>query len=146
VNKEQWTDLAKKTGKTLVDTDKLIVDRAKMEIKDIFSTLGEEKFRELEREVISEISVGGSMIIATGGGAVLNEENIKNLKRNGRLFFIDRPIERLIPTASRPLSSDRESIEKRYCERYGIYSAVCDERIDADCEADAVADKILEKF
>ena len=138
--------LAKKTGKALVDTDKLIVDRAKMEIKDIFSTLGEEKFRELEREIISEISVDGSMIIATGGGAVLNEENIKNLKRNGRLFFIDRPIERLIPTESRPLSSDRESIKKRYCERYGIYSSVCDERIDADCEADAVADKILEKF
>ena len=138
--------LAKKTGRKLVDTDELIVERAKMQIKDIFASLGEDEFRKLESEVVAEVSANNSLIISTGGGAILKEENALNLKKNGKLYFIDRPLSRLIPTASRPLASDREAIEKRYAERYGIYCEVCDQRIDADCEANAVADKILESF
>lgn len=138
--------LAKKTGRILVDTDELIVKKAGIEIKEIFARFGEAKFREIESEVIREISGNGALIIATGGGAILRCENVRDLKKNGRLYFIDRPLEKLIPTESRPLSSDREAIKRRYDERYDIYCSVCDERIDADCEADSVADKILENF
>lgn len=138
--------IAKKTGRTLVDTDELIVKKTGMEIAEIFSRFGEEKFREIESEIIAEISDSSSLIIATGGGAVLRSENVHSLKKNGRLCFIDRPLENLVPTDSRPLSSSREAIEKRYEERYGIYSSVCDLKIDADCEAVAVAEKILENF
>ena len=138
--------IAKKTGRMLVDTDELIVQKAGMEIKEIFARFGEAKFREIESEVIREISGSSALIIATGGGAILRNENVRNLKKNGRLYFIDRPLEKLIPTESRPLSSDREAIKRRYDERYDIYCSVCDEKIDANCEADTVADKILENF
>lgn len=138
--------LAKKTGRRLVDTDELIVQKAGMAITEIFAKFGEEKFREIESEVISEISGNGSLIIATGGGAVLRSENVFALKKNGRLFLLDRPLEKLVPTDSRPLSSDREAIARRYEERYGIYSSVCDAKIDADFAPEAVAEKILENF
>ena len=138
--------LEKKTGRRLVDTDELIIEKCKMEIKDFFALYGEDEFRRIESEVIEEISANGEMIVATGGGAILRKENVKNLKRNGRLFFIDRPLECLVPTESRPLSSDRIAIEKRYEERYGIYSSVCDVRVDADCDVATVAEKILENF
>ncbi len=138
--------LAKKTGRRLVDTDELIVKKTGMEIAEIFSRFGEARFREIESEVIAEISDSSSLIIATGGGAILRDENVSSLKKNGRLYFIDRPLLALVPTDSRPLSSDRAAIEKRYEERYGIYSSVCDLKIDADCDALTVAEKILENF
>ena len=138
--------LAKNTGRMLVDTDELIVKKAGMEITEIFRQYGEDKFRDIESEVIAEISGNGSLIIATGGGAILRDKNVRLLKKNGRLYFIDRPLDALVPTDSRPLSSDRAAIEKRYEERYGIYSSVCDEKIDADCDAETVAEKILENF
>ena len=133
------------SARRLVDTDELIVERVGMEITEIFSKFGEKHFRDLESEVIREVSRQSELIIATGGGAVLRGENVKELKKNGRLFFIDRPLEKLIPTDSRPLSKDRESITKRYNERYGIYNAVCDERIDADKSAREVAEEILNR-
>ena len=124
----------------------MIIKKAGMEITEIFRQYGEDKFRDIESEVIAEISGNGSLIIATGGGAILRDKHVRSLKKNGRLYFIDRPLDALIPTDSRPLSSDRAAIEKRYEERYGIYSSVCDEKIIADCDADTVAKKILENF
>ena len=138
--------LAEKLGRKFVDTDEIITEKIKMSIKDFFAEYGEEEFRKIECEVIRELSAENSLIIATGGGAVLRQENISALKYNGKIYFIDRPIEKLIPTESRPLSSDREAIKKRHEERYGIYCGCCDVHIDADCEAEAVAKKILENF
>ena len=138
--------LAKRLGRRLVDTDELIVERIGMSIKDFFALKGEVEFRRIEQEVVGSIADEGSLVISTGGGAVLCEENNKNLRRNGRIFFIDRPLEAIMPTESRPLSSDRSALEKRYLERYPIYCSVCDTRIDASCDAEAVAIKILESF
>lgn len=131
------------TSREFIDTDELIVKRAGMEITEIFSRFGEQHFRELETQIIKEISAKSSLIIATGGGAILRKENNDALKENGRLYFIDRPLEKLIPTASRPLSSDREAIEKRFNERYGIYRSVCDVHINADTSPEEVAERIL---
>ncbi len=138
--------IADKLGRRFIDTDDLITDRIKMPISDFFAKEGEAAFRRIESQVIKEICGEGSLVIATGGGSVLRKENVSALKYNGKLFFIDRPLDKLIPTVSRPLSSDRASIEARYNERYSIYCNCCDVRIDADCDAETVADKILEKF
>ena len=137
--------LAERLSRKFIDTDELIVERAGMEIPEIFSKHGEGYFRDLESEVISDVSKDTSLIIATGGGAILREENVRRLKKNGRLVFIDRPLDKLVPTDSRPLSSDRESITKRYNERYGIYSSVCDVHIDADTTAEEVAERIIKQ-
>ena len=136
--------LQRRLGRDFIDTDSLIAEKSGMEIKDIFEKYGEAEFRRLEAEAIKEIAPRNSCIIATGGGAILREENVRALKQNGRLFFLDRPLEMLIPTESRPLSSDREAIAKRFEERYDIYCSVCDERIVSKHSARHTTDLITE--
>ncbi len=135
--------VAKELSREIIDTDELIVNKAGMPITEIFKKHGEKYFRDLETEAVKEASAMTNIVIATGGGAVLREENVKALKEGGRLFFIDRPLDKLIPTSSRPLSSDREAITKRYNERYSIYCDAADVRIDADDTPYAVAEKII---
>jgi shikimate kinase len=117
-----------------------------MPITEIFGRLGEKYFRDLETECVKEASAKSSVIIATGGGVPLRAENVGALRLNGKIFFLDRPLEILIPTDSRPLSSDRESLEKRYNERYGIYTECCDVKVDASQDAILVAEKIIEEI
>ena len=138
--------LAEKLSRPLIDTDKLIEARAQMAIPEIFEKFGEKEFRRLETEAIKEASAQNSSVIATGGGAVLKEENVTALKENGRIYFIDRPLEALIPTVDRPLSKTKEAITERYNERYGIYCSSADVRVDADCSAQSVAEKINGEF
>ena len=128
------------------DTDELITERCGTSIPEIFKAKGEAYFRAVEHEVALEVAKTSSAIIATGGGIVLDPENTAALRQNGRIYFIDRPLSQLVPTASRPLSSDRASIEKRYAERYDIYRASADVIINADCDAECVATKIMEDF
>ena len=99
-----------------------------------------------DQEIIEKISVDSSLVIATGGGAVLRERNLFALRLNGRLFFIDRPLHMLVTTDSRPLSSCRADLERRFAERYEIYKRVCQSHIDGSTEPFAVCDKILENF
>lgn len=138
--------LQKKLDKKFVDTDDIITQRIGMSIRDFFALHGEEKFRDIESQAIKELADKSSLIIATGGGAILREENISALKYNGKIFFIDRPVDKLMPTKSRPLASDKEAIEKRYNERYSIYCGCCDTRIAAEGESAEVAEKILENY
>ncbi|MBQ7761730.1 MAG: shikimate dehydrogenase [Clostridia bacterium] len=140
------TILAEKTGKTLVDTDKVIVENAGCDIPTIFKSQGESKFRMLETEAIKEVSKQNGIIIATGGGAILKKENVDYLKQNGTLYFLDRDLSLLLPTEDRPLSSDKEAIEKRYNERYPIYCQVADVKVNGNLTANEVAELILKEL
>ena len=126
--------LAQRLGRQMVDTDELIVRKAGISIPEIFAHSGETGFRDLESEVIAEIAARQGLIIATGGGAILREENLRALRQNGVLFFLDRPLAELLPTADRPLSADRAAMEQRYHERYDKYTAAADVRIPAIAE------------
>ncbi len=121
---------AEELSMTFVDTDEEIVKRAGKPIPEIFETNGEAAFRDIESAVIRDVASRQGVVIATGGGAVLRPENVSALKENGKILFLDRPLDALIVTADRPLSSDREKLKKRYEERYGIYCATADEKID----------------
>ncbi len=134
--------LAEKLSKDFEDTDELIVETAGEVIPVIFESKGESVFRKIESEVIYESSKNNNKIIATGGGAVLNEENIKNLKGNGRVYFINRPIDLLAMTSDRPLSSNRQDLEKRYNERYSLYMESADVVIDGNGSIEEVAKRI----
>lgn len=137
--------LAKLLEREVIDTDKEIVKLGR-EIKDIFTVEGEKAFRDIETQTIRDVSKNTCKVIATGGGAVLREENVKALKQNGKIYFIDRPLENLIPTSDRPLSVDKNAIENLYNQRYSIYSSVCDVKIDANCTPQQVANKIIGDF
>ena len=132
-------------GASFIDTDAEIVRVSGMQIPEIFEKYGEKHFRDLESDVIRSLSSGVSgHVIATGGGAVLREENVDLLRANGVLVFLDRPLDMLIATSDRPLSSDREALERRYNERYPIYTAISDLTVPSVDTPEAVASQIAE--
>ena len=137
--------LARQLGRKFLDTDVLIEERAGLPPAEIILREGEVAFREWESTVIREGAAPlTGCVIATGGGAVLRDENIRELRRNGRIYFIDRPPELIAPTKDRPLSSSREQLEKRYRERYPRYCETADCKISPAMEIEAVCQKILE--
>lgn len=138
--------LAEKCGKQLADTDEYIVRKIGMPISDFFAKFGEAEFRRIEKETVAELSATGGRIIATGGGAVLDPENVRALKQNGVLVFLDRRPENLVATDDRPLASRRSALEKLYTERYDIYCAAAELHIDANTTPEAEADAILKEL
>lgn len=131
------------TNKNFFDIDEEIIKIIKMPISDYFKLYGEEKFREIESQVIYNISKNNEAIIATGGGSVLKRINITNLKQNGKLYFIDRDLELLCYTLSRPLSSSFELLKKRYHERYDLYVKYCDIKLNGNESVDSIIKAIL---
>lgn len=113
-------------GFSFVDTDAEIEKRCGCTIKELIALKGEKYFRDKETEVIKDVSSEGCRIISTGGGAVLREENIHALKRNGKIFFINADPARLVPTDGRPLSDTAEKMKKLYDERIDIYRKTSD--------------------
>jgi shikimate kinase len=75
--------LAAELGMKYVSIDAIVETRERRAIKDIFDKDGEAYFRRIEKEVVLEISGRPGQVIDPGGGVVLDEENIKNLKKNG---------------------------------------------------------------
>ena len=126
------TALANALKMDFIDTDCEVIKADGREITEIFAESGENTFRDLETAAISCVSSLQGCIIATGGGAILRTENIEMLRENGRIYFIDAPLETLIPTASRPLSSNRHALEQRYTERYELYCRSCDCHIHSE--------------
>lgn len=135
--------LANSTNLRFVDVDEEIIKIINMPIKDYFKKYGEEAFRDIESQVIKEVSKSTNCVISTGGGSILRKENINALKQNGTIYFLDRDINKLVTTSSRPLSSNYDDLKKRYDERYHIYRSACDVRINANAPKFAVVNKIL---
>ncbi len=138
--------LAARFGRACVDTDRVIEANEGVSIPQIFAEKGEKSFRDIEAATVAEVSRSGGVVIATGGGAVLREENLRALRQNGRLYFLDRPLEQLIPTEGRPLARDAEAIEARYKERYGIYTQAADVIIENNGSAIEAAERIIKEF
>ena len=113
-------------GFEFVDTDEEIEKRCGCSIKELIQEKGEASFRTLETEVIREVSSMNCRIISTGGGAVLKEENVRALKRNGKLYFLNADLSRLQATDSRPLSDTQEKLARLYTERMSLYTGTAD--------------------
>lgn len=135
--------ISEKYGYEFIDTDELIENKINGKISDFIKLNGEEKFRDIESEVIKEISTKNHSVISTGGGAILRDENVVNLKHNGKIFFINRSLELLKPTSDRPLTSNVDDLKKKYNERLPIYKSTSDVEIDGDVEYSERIDKIL---
>lgn len=141
------TLLAEQLNRELYDTDQLICSEYGKSPAEIIQNEGEAAFRDKESNVVSSLVAPLSgAIIATGGGAILKSENVLELKKNGKLFFIDRPLELLITTKDRPLSSDRNALEARYNERYPIYCAAADKKISPAIDLDVICNEIIKEM
>jgi shikimate kinase len=132
--------IAERTGRRWYDTDGVIVDKYG-KISDIFEYYGETHFRKLETEIVRELAVKDELVISTGGGLVLKNENNELLKKNGKIVFLRASLEtlakRLHVDGTRPLlQTSTESIRDRLLrlmkERAPIYEHVADYIVDVD--------------
>ena len=135
--------LSEKLGKDFVDTDD-IIRQEYGDISLIFEKHGEAYFRDVESEAVKKAAFLNNTVIATGGGAILRDENVRRLRQNGKVFFLDRPLSDILPTDDRPLSKDREALKKRYEERYEKYKASADETIFVDGVVENSVSRIME--
>jgi shikimate kinase len=124
-------------------------------INDIFKDKGEKHFRKLESEELSGIvKLDDEMIVATGGGVLINATNEKLMKNSGTLIWLKARPETLInrlrnDDLNRPLLKDGlyNSIERLYSLRNSLYEKSADIVIDTnDKNAESVVDEILDIF
>ncbi|MBQ3492862.1 MAG: AAA family ATPase [Clostridia bacterium] len=137
--------VASTLNREFIDTDQEIIKKAGMEIAEIFATKGEEEFRKLESEVLREVGLTTGKVIATGGGVIKNRENYFPLKSNGKIFWIQRSVEKLV-AEGRPLSKDRQTVEKLYLERKENYEYFADKKIDNNSELELAVKGVLENL
>ena len=138
--------LSNKLNKELIDTDIKIEESINMPISSFLNKKNESEFRDIESSVINEVSKLNNVIISCGGGVIKRKENIDYLRRNSLIIFIDRKLELLQTTSSRPLSSNKSDLEKLYNERYNIYLNSCDYVIENNEEIEKTINKILEVY
>ena len=146
--------LERRTGLRRFDTDESISRQFGKSIPEIFSESGEPQFRQAEAETLSKLSPTHPLIIVTGGGIVLREENIQHLKRLGIVIWLDADEKTLFERASRrgnrPLlktADPRSSLANILTERRPLYARAADVRIDTTNRGhDEVADLILSEI
>lgn len=118
--------LAEKAGLPFYDADVYLEEKNGRKIPDIISADGEDAFRDMETEVLAELTKLSGCIIATGGGAVLREHNRYLIKQNGICIYIKRDTEKLA-TKGRPLSAGGVGrLQELYEKRHPLYCATAD--------------------
>ncbi len=125
--------LAPKLGCAFVDLDQKIETDNQMTIPEIFKRFGEKYFRELEKNAVKEVSKRRGIVIATGGGTVKDEENIKMLKENGIMICLNCDVDEILfrteQKGDRPVLDEhhknhgdrKAAIEKLLAERKKFY-------------------------
>jgi shikimate kinase len=129
--------LAKKLKKTFYDTDHEIEKKLGVKVAVIFELEGEEGFRKRETQMIDELSSKKDIILATGGGAVLSEENRALLKERGKVIYLNaKPqhlAKRMTYDKDRPLLQQGnmlETLNQLYKDRHPLYLNVASFVVD----------------
>ncbi len=139
--------LSKKLDRPVLDTDALIVERENRSISDIFSSEGENYFRDLETAISGEIGEKSGFIIATGGGLPLRKENVAALRKNGIVFWLKRDPASTFASESmdgRPLAQEgQDAFIKRFEQRAPIYQAAADYVIENFSDPEITVGEIL---
>ncbi len=145
---------AKRLGRELVDTDEVVVAQAGMPIDRIFRDGGEERFRELERAAIADVVASPApLVIASGGGAVLDAENRRLLRSAGVVVWLRAPADvlagRVGDGRERPLLNGdaRTTLTRLEKLREPAYEAAAHRIVDTEGkDLDEVTDAVLEAF
>lgn len=146
-------ELEKETRKEIIETDKEIEKKLGVKISKIFAEQGEEKFRELEKEILKELEGVENKIISCGGGIILDPENVKLLRKNCILVWLWAPLEEIIKRvekdSTRPLLNvqDREGEIKKIMEKRKMkYAKASDIVINCNGKKpEEIVKKILEE-
>jgi shikimate kinase len=131
--------LARALRRTFLDTDREIEQRTGVDIPLIFELEGEAGFREREKTVIDDLSRKPGIVLATGGGAVTQEENRKHLAERGTVIYlhttVDQQLARTHRDRNRPLlqtEDPRARLEALMSKREPLYREIADIVIDTD--------------
>ena len=146
--------LEQKTGLSRFDTDEITSSKLKMPIKEIFSTHGEEHFRNLETETLRSISLEKPAIIVTGGGIVLRAENVDLLRQLGIVVWLDADEKtlrmRIRSLSDRPLlqtANPGATLSELLAAREPLYRRAADLRVDVSQKhSEEVAELILQNM
>lgn len=143
--------IAALTGARAFDTDEEIV-RKYGPIPEIFDKYGETCFRNLETETVKSLSALDGVVIATGGGCLMREENVAALKESGKIVYLKTSLSELVKRVDggdgRPLLAGgaAERLEKLLKERAHTYESAADITVETDGLApDKVAEKIVKE-
>jgi shikimate kinase len=143
--------LAGRLDMEFIDTDRLVVERTGRTIADIWRTDGEDAFRDREHAAVQTACEEVGRVIATGGGAVLHERNLKLLREAGPIVYLqvslDQVEARLGVGSGRPLMADRTTAQREslLAERAVTYDRIADIAIDTDDRSpDEVVEAIVE--
>ncbi len=134
--------LAEKLGRPLLEADAEIEKAAGCSIPEIFAKGGEAAFRKIETTVLAELGKQSGAVISTGGGCVTREENYPLLHQNGRIFWLQRELNRL-PKDGRPLSL-KNDLREMYARREPLYRRFADHVIDNNGSVEETLAAILE--
>lgn len=146
--------LAKSLNRPFYDSDKAIEDQTGVSIPTIFEYEGEDGFRLREQAVIEQLTRLNGIVLATGGGVVINERNRNALQQHGFVVYlqcsVDKILQRTRRDNKRPLlntENPRARLETLYAEREAFYLACADYQIDTGImPSKMVVKKILKAF
>jgi len=133
--------LSKMTKKTFFDSDDEFKIKFGISPAEAIQKFGEDKFRDMEHEVILELGNKSNVIIATGGGVVTRNKNYAPLHQNGKIVFIERELKNL-PITNRPISKS-VGVEELYKIRYPLYMNFSDYKIVSDENEINTVNKII---
>jgi len=142
--------LAQRLKRDFVEMDEVIVARAGIQINDIFSKHGENYFRKLETDLLTELAAKDNLVVGCGGGLICNEQNLQLLKESGLVILLKAKAlaiyERIKEHSHRPILNVKDPLAKiktLLVERNSYYSQV-DYSVDTDnSSVDDVVDKII---
>jgi shikimate kinase len=136
------------------DSDKAIEESTGVDIPTIFEFEGEEGFRNREQKMLQQLTSLQGIVLATGGGAVLREENRQRLQLNGFVVYlycsVDKILERTKRDSQRPLlqtNNPRMRVEQLFAERESLYKACADFEVNTgDLQSKSVVKAILKAY
>ena len=147
-------ECARRLGRTFVDTDDLVTDNAHMTVEGIFAKEGEPRFREIERTVVADVCASPeALVIACGGGTVLDAENRRALRASGVVIWLRAPTATLLARvgdgSTRPLLRDDPAgaLQRLVRLREPAYESAAHACVDTDdLDVAAVAGRVLSVF
>ncbi len=136
--------LAKGLGREFADTDELFFEAYGITPSECIKRFGENDFRKKEKLIVESVSSRQGIVIATGGGAIIDKQNYMLLRQNGVICYLHREPSDLAPLPNRPLADSKQKLMKLYAQRIDVYKSHCD-LIITQTDYREAADTILKK-
>jgi shikimate kinase len=145
--------LKRKYDMQIVDMDAEIEKEQKMVISDIFATKGEEYFRDLETQLIKDLQKKDNVVVSCGGGAVLRDENVTEMRKSGKVVLLNATpetiLQRVKNSHNRPLLEGNKNVDfirELMSKREDKYNAAAEITVSVDNrDVDEIADEVYRK-